>query len=101
MNFEDLTDRDLIDKLDKAAIAEKLAESYEWSLLKEAFDRVIKKAQAEILDVDPVENPSRIQELQILVKVLRNLVPGIVRGLHEEGRLAFFEAHNRDLDEVT
>jgi hypothetical protein len=101
IDFSNVSDRELLDKLDKAAIAERLAESVEWSLVREASKRVAEKAQMEMLDVDPMENPGRVQELQILVKVLRNLIPGIVNGLQQEGRLAFFEAKERDLNEVS
>jgi hypothetical protein len=100
IDFSNITDRELLDKLDKAAIAERLAESVEWSLVREASKRVTEKAQMELLEVDPMENPGRVQELQILVKVLRNLIPGIVNGLQQEGRLAFFEARERELDGV-
>jgi hypothetical protein len=101
LDLSGVSDLEIIDRLDKAVIAERLAESDEWQIVKEACDRIVRKAQQELHDVDVFQNPNRAVELQILIKVLGNLLPGVVHALKSEGELAFFEARERRLEEVS
>lgn len=100
MDFSRLSKEELIDRLDHAVIAERLSESEGWGLVKESSRRIVDQAQRELRDINVFENPSRAAELQILIKVLENLLPGIIYALKSEGELAFFEARERKLEEV-
>ena len=101
IDLSDLSNTELADRIDDAIIAENFAESKQWALIKEASDRIASKARDELLNTDPVNEAGRIMELQITIKVLQNILPGIVRGLREEGKLAFAVYHDRGLDETT
>lgn len=100
MDLSTLPKEQLIDKLDRAVIAERFAESEGWALVKEASKRLVEQAQRELRDINVFENPSRAAELQIIIKILENLLPGIMNALKSEGELAFLEARERRLEEV-
>ena len=42
--FDDLADKDIFDKLERARLADNLVSSSEWKLLKVAADRIVERA---------------------------------------------------------
>lgn len=101
IDYSSLSKDELIVRLDKAVIADNFEESEQWGLIKEAASRLADIAQDKLNHTNVFKDPGLAVELQVCIKVLRDLLPNIVNGLKQEGRLAFNEARDRRLDGFT
>lgn len=96
-DFSRLADQDLVRKLDDAAFIARFEASEDWKLFREACERLARQAEHEMDRIDPIKDPTGIIERQVVKKLCRNVVRGIINGLKEEGKLAFAEAKERGL----
>ncbi len=97
-DIADLSDKDLLAKLEDAVFIDRFENSDDWKLIREACERLAKQAEYELDRTDPIKNPTKIIECQIVKKFCRNMLRGIINSIKAEGKLAFDEAGERDLN---
>jgi len=95
VDFSNLSEIELRRKLDDAGLAARLEDSEEWGLFREALSRIEKAAQEEIVKVK-ASDMSRITELQMLIKICRNVLKNILNVAIAEGEIAFNEIKERN-----
>ena len=96
-NFTDLSDKELFDNLEKANLADKLENQPEWKMLREAADRIVDRAVAELtLKVKPSET-ERIVQLQTIIKKYKYGLFDEIKILKMESEQLFTEASDRGL----
>lgn len=96
MELNELKDNELSDKLSNAEFIERFIESDGWKLIDEACKRVVKKAQAELSNVN-AGDMVKIIELQQIIKLYKNVLNGLINSFKAEGLMAFEEAKERGL----
>ena len=94
--FDDLADKDIFDKLERARLADNLVSSSEWKLLKVAADRIVERA-VRTFCMTPVSNIEAIIELQQVIKKYKYGLFAEIEMLRSEGDYVFDEARYRGL----
>ena len=94
--YSALDDKELCEKLLQTDLANRLLNSPEWGLLKEARDRIINRAIAQFVITD-VTDIGKITELKVILKKYKYGLFSEIEQLAQEGELAFEEAKERSL----
>lgn len=97
MDFEKLSNKELIRKLNEGAFAHHFETGKEWKLFREALDRLASQAQYKLTLIDPIKDPTGVIECQVIAKFCRGVLKGIISGLKNEGRIAFDELNERGI----
>ena len=97
MDFSQLSDQELRKRLDEAGMAARVEESEEWGIFREALDRLCRNAQEELLNTS-ASDTVKIVELQITIKLCRNILKNIIGVVKAEGAIAFQEAKDRNIE---
>jgi hypothetical protein len=87
MSLEMMDDKDLFDKLEKAGLAEKLENSPEWRLLKEASTRIVEKAVAKLVLSTKATDLLAIVELQTVIRKYKYGLFEEISMLKEEAKM--------------
>ena len=95
-----LSREDILQKLDDAAFVQRFEKSEDWKFFREACEHLARQAEYEMDRTDPLKNPSKIIELQVVKKFCRNIVGSIINGIKAEGAIAFQEARDRKLEGI-
>lgn len=95
-----LSREQILEKLDDAAFVERFERSEDWKFFRSACEHLAKQAEYEMDRTDPLKNPSKIIELQVVKKFCRNVVGSIINGIKSEGKIAFEEARERKLEGI-
>lgn len=93
----DLTNEELLSRLDDATFIARFEGSDDWKLIREACERLAKQADYNLDNIDPIKDPTGIIECQITRKFCRNILRGIVNGIKNEGKIAFQQAKERGI----
>lgn len=93
--FSVLDDKDLFEKLNKAELSDKLINSAEWRLLKEAADRIIDRTLERFAFSIKADDMVGIIETQILLRKYKYGLFSEVEQLAQEGELFFEELKER------
>lgn len=98
MDLDEVNDKELLDKLEKAALSERLRNQDEWKLLQEAADRIVDRSidKFAMMKIDP-NNMYEVIELQIIIRKYKHGLFREVDILAQEGEMIFSEARDRDL----
>lgn len=96
--FEELTDDQIITKLNDGVFMEEFAHGENWLLFRESLERLARKTEHLLLKIDPNKDATGIIESQVIIKFCRNILPGIVNSIRQEGRLAFDETKRRKIN---
>lgn len=100
LDYANLSNEEIIQKLDDAAFISRFETSEDWKLFREACRHLALQAGHILERTDPLKEPSTIIECQVVKKFCSNMIHGIVNGLKNEGKLAFDEAKDRGLRQV-
>jgi hypothetical protein len=101
MDIEELPNADLLEALDTSSVMTQLTTFEGWKLIEESCKRISKQAQEDILIANAKTEMEVIIEKQVMVKLYRNVIPGIVKSLTDIGEDAFNEAKDRELIKKT
>ena len=94
----DIDDKELVDRVNKAVLAERLETQEEWGLLKEAAIRIVDRAVDQLAGMKL--SPDTIYEAMELQIIIRKYKHGLFREveiLAQEGEILFKEANDRDI----
>ena len=95
--FNTLDDKALFDKLQQAELANRLLNSPEWGLVKEAAERIIDRALAKFALNMKADDLLGIMETQMLLRKYKYGLFSEVEQLAQEGELYYLELKGRDL----
>ena len=94
MEFEHLSDDELIDSLDEGAVIAELENYDGWRIIKAAMENTTKLAEMRLRNTDPTD-ASTIMQLQQIVKLYGDFIPNLIKSYRQQGELAFEEAKAR------
>ena len=99
-NLHDLPDKEIYDRLEKAALADRFLNSQEGKLIKEAADRIVERAVTKFALGGPklAKDPVAIMELQMVIKKYKFGLFSEMDMLRKEGEYIFQEAKIRKLN---
>lgn len=94
-NLDNMTDKELYDKIHQAGLAERLANSEEWQLVQKAADRIVERAVRTLVNT-PATNMAAVIELQQVIKKYKFGLFAEIEMLRKEGELIFDELKERE-----
>jgi hypothetical protein len=94
MNLEELSDKELFDECQKSGAIEKLTNSPEWKIIKEASERIIDRAVNEFINTK-ADDTIRIIELQTIIRKYKIGLFSEINVLKQASDLLFEEAKSR------
>jgi len=95
MDYEKLTDDEILKQLEEARMAHAVQHSEEWGIIREALKRVYENHVKMLIETDPKEK-DRVMELQHICKLYRTeFLPDLLARFQMTGRFAFDEAEKR------
>jgi hypothetical protein len=97
VEFEHLSDDELIDSLDEGAVIAELENYDGWKIIEEAMKRTTQLAEKKLKDIDPTD-ASTIMQLQQIAKLYGDFIPNLIKSYKQQGELAFEEAKERRID---
>lgn len=97
MDWESASDQEIFDQLRSAELAEKVENSDEWKLVREAIKRVYEKHQKLLQSADPTET-ELIMNLQVICKMYDEaFLPQLIKNFQNIGEFAYQEAKRRSI----
>ena len=97
MDWDTVSDQEIMDQLRSAELAERLEQSEEWKLVREAIKRVYEKHQKLLQSADPTET-ELIMNLQVICKMYDEaFLPQLIKNFQNIGEFAFEEAKRRNI----
>lgn len=96
MEYSDLSNEQIVDRIESGAAIIELENSEGWKLVSEAMSRLVTQAQNELISADASKTMD-IVYLQTIIKLYRDVVPGIVKSMKEEAKVSLSEAKIRRL----
>lgn len=97
MDWDTVSDQEIMDQLRSAELAERLEQSEEWKLIREAIKRVYEKHQKLLQSADPTET-ELIMNLQVICKMYdEEFLPQLIKNFQNIGEFAFEEAKRRNI----
>jgi hypothetical protein len=97
LNLDEMEDKDVYDYLHKAGLVEKLTNTEEWKVLKEAGERIVDRALTEFALKTKADDLTRIIELQTTIRKYKFGLFNEVELLKQNSELLFKEARERGL----
>lgn len=92
-----LDDKELFDQLEKAGLAEKLEDSPEWKLLKEAANRIVERALTEFALRTKPDDQAAIITLQTIIKKYKFGLFDEIKVLKDASNMLYEEARQRGM----
>lgn len=97
MDWDTVSDQEIMDQLRSAELAERLEQSEEWKLIREAIKRVYEKHQKLLQSADPTET-ELIMNLQVICKMYDEaFLPQLIKNFQNIGEFAYQEAKRRSI----
>jgi hypothetical protein len=97
MDWDTVSDQEIMDQLRSAELAERLEQSEEWKLVREAIKRVYEKHQKLLQSADPTET-ELIMNLQVICKMYDEaFLPQLIKNFQNIGEFAYQEAKRRSI----
>lgn len=97
MNFGDTTDQEILNQLQTAQLADKLNNSDEWKLVKEAMKRTYDGHIMKLRKADPTK-PEAIMELQQICNLYaEDFLPRLINNFQETAAFYHEEAKKKNL----
>jgi len=97
MDWDTVSDQEIMDQLRSAELAERLEQSEEWKLVREAIKRVYEKHQKLLQSADPTET-ELIMNLQVICKMYDEaFLPQLIKNFQNIGEFARQEAKRRSI----
>ena len=100
MEFDELTDSQLHEKLTNGTEVEQMLLSNGWKVVLEAMKRVKKSQENSLRHIDPFKNPGDVVKAQNMIEVLDNFIPSLINGIRQDGFIAFSTLQAKDEDLV-
>lgn len=97
MDYANYTDRDIFDLLEKADLAERIADHPDWKLLKIAAERIVERTIENLACNIKPDDVVSIMEAQITIRKYKYGLFEEVEILRQEAEHAFNEARDRGL----
>lgn len=94
--FEEVSNDELLNKLESAEMFATLLDSPEWACFRETWRRIHDEAERKLNVVDPT-NASEIMKLQYAKRFYANVLDTTIKQMHEISDLAYHEAQERGL----
>lgn len=91
MDFDSLSNEELLKRIDNAEFIEKFTNSEDWKLFRDVCKRLSEKASLELENVKANET-NRIIELQTICKFYKNVLLSVIESYKKEGMVCFEEA---------
>lgn len=96
MSLDNMEDKELYDALQRAGLIDKLTNSEEWMMLREAGNRIVDRAINQFMET-PANDTLKIMELQVIIRKYRRGLFQEVESLKRESTMLFEEAKERGL----
>ncbi len=97
MDWDNVSDQEILDQLRNAELADKIEHSDEWKVVHEAFKRVYQKHQKLLQSADPTET-ELIMNLQVICKMYdESFLPQLIKNFQNIGEFAYQEAKRRSI----
>mgnify|MGYP001581096729 FL=1 len=97
MNYRDLDDKELLQKMDKSALADKLKNDEAFQLLREAGDRIAERAIADFVFKVPLDDLQGLASLKAIIRKYKYELFAEIEAIAMEGDILFEEIKGRDL----
>lgn len=96
-NYSEYSDKELFESLSKAGLSDKLENSPEWKMLREAADRIVNRAVNEFALKAKADDLTRITELQAIIRKYKYGLFDEVQLLKVESEFIYQEAKERGI----
>ena len=97
MNYRDLDDKELLQKMDKSALADKLKNDEAFQLLREAGNRIAERAIADFVFKVPLDDLQGLASLKAIIRKYKYELFAEIEAIAMEGDILFEEIKGRDL----
>ena len=97
MDFSNLDDKELVQKMDKAGLADKLKNDEAFQLLKEAGNRIAERAISDFVFKVPLDEIQAIATLKAIIRKYKYELFTEIGTLAVEGDILFEEIKDRGL----
>ena len=97
MDYRDLDDKELLQKMDKSALADKLKNDEAFQLLREAGNRIAERAIAEFVFKVPLDDLQGLASLKAIIRKYKYELFAEIEAIAMEGDILFEEVKGRDL----
>lgn len=99
MDFTNISNADLKEKLNNSIAINQLENSEGWQIVKEAMRRKVKQIEMALKKIDP-SNMTAIIELQVRAEIYgQDFIPSLINSFKQEGEIAFEESKERGIIE--
>jgi len=95
--YRTLDDKDLLERLERAGLAERLTTSMEWGLLKEAGRRIVDRATDQFAMKTEVTDMAELSDLKAIIRKWKYGIFNEIEMLRQDGESAFEEAQNKKI----
>lgn len=82
-------------KLEDSLFIEKIRGSEDWKWLREAFRRVVLQANEDLKHLDPMKEPSKVLQAQIVVRLFDDFLKTTLDAIRANGKVAYAQAKDR------
>lgn len=97
MDYRDLDDKELLQKMDKSALADKLKNDEAFQLLKEAGNRIAERAIKDFVYKIPLDDLQGLASLKAIIRKYKYELFAEIEAIAIEGDILFEEIKGRDL----
>lgn len=97
MDYRDLDDKELLQKMDKSALADKLKNDEAFQLLREAGNRIAERAIADFVFKVPLDDLQGLASLKAIIRKYKYELFAEIEAIAMEGDILFEEIKGRDL----
>ena len=97
MSYRDLDDKELLQKMDKSALADKLKNDEAFQLLREAGNRVAARAIHDFVFKVPLDDLQGLASLRAIIRKYKYELFAEIEAIAMEGDILFEEVKGRDL----
>lgn len=94
--YKDVTNEDLLNKLEGAEMFATVLDSSEWACFREAWKRIHDEADCKLNVIDPT-NSTEIMKCQYAKRFYKNVLQTTINQMHDIADLAYHEAKERGL----
>lgn len=97
MNFSNLDDKELVKKMDKSSLAEKLKNDEAFQLLREAGNRIAERAISDFVFKVPLDDIQAIATVKAIIRKYKYELFAEIETMAMEGDILFEEIKDRNL----
>lgn len=93
--FESVDYKEIQKKLEDSLFIEKIRNTDDWKWLREAFARIVKQANEDLKHLDPIKEPSKVLQAQIVVRLFDDFLKTTLEAMRANGKVAYVQAKDR------